>query len=111
MKDRLFGILFVLGSVNALEELDDQMVNETSQMVNETTYSELKEECYRVVYFFYRNLSILPWSDPKQVMKDYLDGYLTVDLKTPESQRLYKKYEDLNWDIHEMMKLHLSTDS
>jgi hypothetical protein len=69
---------------------------------------DIKEECYHFIYSIYRNLAIWEWPDSmvKHILKTNLENYLIEYLNTPESHQLYLKYEAVDWNIHEMMKIH-----
>jgi hypothetical protein len=46
----------------------------------------------------------------KHILKTNLEDYLIGYLNTPESRKLHLKYEAVDWNIHEMMEMHLSVD-
>ncbi|MDE3055154.1 MAG: hypothetical protein KGI80_00435 [Verrucomicrobiota bacterium] len=80
--------------------------------IDVVAYDGIKKECDRVVYFYYRNLHILEWPDSviKELLKIQLEPYLIEDLNTTESHKLYQKYEEVDWNVHEMMKINMSND-
>lgn len=77
---------------------------------NVVVYREIKDECYHFIYNIHRNLPILEWPDSlvKDILKMHLEDYLIKHLNTSESRTLYSKYEAMDWDIQEMMKMHHS---
>jgi hypothetical protein len=83
-----------------------------SPPVESKAYGDIEEECYHFIYSVYRNLHIWEWPDSmiKHILKTNLEDYLIGYLNTPESRKLHQKYEAVDWNIHEMMEMHLSVD-
>ena len=105
---RQLAIILVFGSVCHLNAFPDR----DNQFVDVVAYCDIKKECYHFLYGIHRNLIIWEWSDSvvKQMLKANLEDYLVKYLDTPEAHKLYLKYEAMDWDIHAMMKMHLSDD-
>ncbi len=83
-----------------------------SQPVDVIAYGDIKKECYHFIHNVYRNLHIWEWPDSmvKQILKTNLEDYLIGYMNTPESCKLHLKYEAVDWNILEMMEMHLSAD-
>lgn len=83
-----------------------------NQPVAVVAYDDIKKECYHFIYSVHRNLHIWEWPDSmvKHILKTNLEDYLVGFLNTPESRTLYLKYQAVDWNIHEMMEMHLSVD-
>ena len=98
-------IFLSVGHLNAF-------LDRESQPVDVVAYDDVKKECYHFIYSVYRNLHILEWPDSmvKHILKTNLEEYLVGYLNTPESCKLHLKYEEVDWNIHEMMKMHLSVN-
>ena len=98
-------VFVLVGQLNAFSDRD-------SQSVDVVAYGDIKQECYHFIDSVHRNLHIWEWSDSmvKNLLKTHLEDYLVGHLNTPESHRLHLKYETVDWDIHEMIKMHLSVD-
>ena len=88
------------------------LIASTENKFDVFVYREIKDECYHFVYNIHRNLQIWKWPDSlvKDTLKIGLEDYLTKHLNTPESRTLYLKYEAMDWNIHEMVKIHLSCE-
>ena len=102
----LFGFLTIVlfaGHLNA-------SVNLPSQPIDIAAYGDIKRECDHFLYGIHRNLPIWDWPEPmiKQILKTNLEEYLLGYLNTPESRMLYLKYETVDWNIQEMMRIYLS---
>ena len=99
-------ILFLFGGANPLEADVDQ----PEKNIDAIEYKEIKERCYSFIYTIYRNLHIWQWPDAfiKEILQSNLRDYLITDLNTPESRELFAKYEGLDWNIREMINMHLS---
>jgi len=84
--------------------------NQAGKKYDAIEYKDIKEECYRLIRHVHQNLHILEWSDSfvKDILKEQLEDYLMAYLNTPESLHLCAKYEAVDWNIHEMMKMHLN---
>ena len=90
----------------------DAFLDRESQPIDIVAYADIKNECYHFIYSVHRNLHILEWPDHmvKYILKTSLEDYLVGYLNTPESRKLHLKYEAVDWDIQEMMQMHLLVD-
>ena len=103
---KFLAIIFVsVGHLSAFSDYDDRPVDFVA-------YSDIKKECYHLIYSVHRNLHIWEWPDSmvKNILKMNLEDYLVGCLDTPESRRLHLEYEAVDWNIDEMMRIHLSID-
>lgn len=87
----------------------DACGDQPAEKHNAIAYKEVKEECYRLIRNVHQNLHIWEWPNSfvRDILKESLEDYLMVYLNTPESRQLFAKYEAVDWNIHEMMKMHL----
>jgi hypothetical protein len=84
-------------------------VNKVDEQCNEIDFEDVKEDCCRLIRNVHQYVHIWEWPDSfvKDMLKEGLENYLMVELNTPESCQLYAKYEAVDWNIYEMMKIHL----
>ena len=83
------------------------LLAEDDQRIDPDRYKELEENCHRVIYNIHRNLPILEWPDSltREILRIHIEEYL-MELNTPEARKLCAKYDEVGWDIAEMVELH-----
>ena len=94
-------VLVFTSHLGAVQSHDDQIVDTI-------TYDEVRDYCYSVISYFRYDLSVWNWSDHfmKEQLRELLERYLLECINTPESRKLFQKYEEVDWDVKEMMRIY-----
>lgn len=102
--------LYFLSCLFSTLFLSGQTISHDDLFIDVMAYDAIKKQCEHCIYWYYRNLDVVPHSSLflSEQLKMQLEWFLLDDLNTAEAKKLHAKYEALNWDIPEMMKMHWS---